>query len=69
MISEQDVKDVISSVLWNARETQRRLALDEVMTGSRGTSSESWKVSGKIEACKEISLKLGVNLPSLYQTL
>jgi len=69
MISEQDVRDAIASVMWNAIETQKRLALDEVMTGRFGSSSESWKVSGKIEACKEIALRLGVNLPGLYQNL
>ena len=51
MISEQDVKDAISSVMWAATETHKRLALDEAMTGRFGTSSESYIMSGKIEAC------------------
>lgn len=68
MISEQNVRDAIASVMWDAIETQKRLALDEVMTGNFGTSSRSWEVSGKIEACKEIALKLGIDLPGLYLT-
>lgn len=69
MVSEQEVKDAISSVMWAATEAHKRLVLDEVMTGRFGTSSESYIMSGKIEACKEIASKLAVNLPSLYYEL
>lgn len=64
--SEQEVKDAISSVLWAAIETHKRLALEEVMNGWFGSPSESFVLSGKIEACKEIAVRLGVNLSDLY---
>ena len=69
MISEQDVKDAITSVMWNASQTHKRLALDEAMTGRFGTSTESYVMSGKIEACKEIAKQLGIGLPDLYYLL
>ena len=64
--SEQEVKDVISSVLYSAIEAHKRLALEEVMNGRFGSSSESFVLSGKIEACKEIARRLGVNISDLY---
>ena len=69
MVSEQEVKDAISSVMWDATETHKRLALDAMMTGQRGTSPESYIMTGKIIACKEIASKLRVNLPNLYYEL
>lgn len=68
MVSEQEVKDAILSVMWAATETHKRFAL-AAMTGQFGTPTESYIMSGKIEACKEIASKLKINLPSLYYEL